>query len=82
MVKQGKANFLAQHYDRAFKQLMVPAKHGNPEAQYAIGYMYYYGKGVKQDKPLGTTWINKSAKQGNKQAIASLKILEQNNITN
>lgn len=51
------------------------AEAGDPDAQYALGYMYYYGKGVPQNKALGESWINKSAAAGQPQAIEAQKIL-------
>ncbi len=51
------------------------AEAGDPDAQYALGYMYYYGKGVPQNKAAGESWINKSAAAGQPQAIQAQKIL-------
>src|ERR1700722_13565206 len=68
-LQQGKQAFYYQHYDEAFKLLLPLAEQGNPEAQYAVGYAYYYGKGVIESPEKGQYWINKSAQQGNPLAI-------------
>jgi TPR repeat protein len=58
---RGKRYFETGYYKRAMHQLMPLAISGEPEAQYAVGYMYYYGYGVAQDTDMGYFWIKKSA---------------------
>jgi TPR repeat protein len=38
---------------------------GEPNAQYIIGEMYYYGLGVKEDYAEAAIWFRKAAEQGN-----------------
>ncbi len=51
------------------------AEAGDPDAQYALGYLYYYGRGVPQDIKLAKQWIKKAANQGQQQAVQAEKIL-------
>lgn len=76
-VAQGKASFKAGKYELAYRQLLPRAVKGNSYAQYAIGYMYYYGKGMDRNEELAENWLRKSAKQGQPEAIALLKKKEE-----
>ncbi len=49
-LKEGIRSFQVQDYRQAFIRLKPAAEHGQPDAQYAIGYMYYYGQGVVEDR--------------------------------
>ena len=70
---EGKANFKEKHYSLAYRQLLPLAVKGNADAQYAIGYMYYYGKGIDYNEELAENWLRKAAKQGHTHAIEALK---------
>ena len=48
------------------------AEGGDPAAQLQVGYYYEVGLGVKQDKAKALKWYNKSAQQGNREAIKNL----------
>ena len=76
MLTEGIHSFKLQDYRRAFVLLMPVAKAGNPDAQYAIGYMYYYAEGVVEDRKKAWFWISCAAKAGQPDAIVALKILE------
>jgi TPR repeat protein len=65
---QGKRYFDQGYYKKAMQQLIPLACHGVAEAQYAIGYMYYYGLGVAQDTDVGYGWMQLAAKNGSKPA--------------
>src|SRR3990167_5075516 len=60
-LEQGKRLFQDGYYKRAMQQLLPIAVDGNAEAQYAVGYMYYYGYGTTQDTASGDFWIRRSA---------------------
>lgn len=60
---QGKRDFDNGYYKRSMRRLLPLACDGNAEAQYAVGYMYYYGFGVGQDSDVGGFWINRAAEQ-------------------
>ena len=60
------------------EQLKQAAAKSDPDAEYALGYMYYYGKdGVTQDTKTAQMWIQKAADQGQAQAIKALQLLQQ-----
>lgn len=76
----GKMTFEAGDYKLAFHELLPLAVDGNAEAQYAIGYMYYYGYGPPQDEVVGLFWMNKAAGQYYAPAIEALEKIHQKNI--
>lgn len=69
----GKMTFESGDYSLAFHQLLPLAAQGNPEAQYAVGYMYYFGYGTTQDEHAGIYWMEKAAQQGYSPAIVALE---------
>ncbi|EKD71206.1 MAG: hypothetical protein ACD_46C00246G0005 [uncultured bacterium] len=74
-LKQGQRLFETGYYKRAMRDLLPLASDGNPEAQYAVGYMYYYGYGVTQDTDVGYFWINRSASQDYAPAKQALAVI-------
>ena len=50
-------------YFKAFDDLHHYAERGDKEAQYAVGYMYYYGLGTAKDQDTARYWIRKAAEQ-------------------
>ncbi len=62
-LQAGKVAFESNDYFLAFRTLLPVARAGRPEAEYAIGYMYYYGLGVTQDTSSGLMWIERAAAQ-------------------
>lgn len=72
---EGIASFRAQKYREAFIRLKPEAEKGQPDAQYAIGYMYYYGVGVTENRKNAFAWINQAAHAGQPEAIAAKNIL-------
>lgn len=75
---RGKQYFERGYYKRAFAYLSNPAYAGDPQAAYAIGYMYYYGYGTAQNTQQGYIWIKRSADQGYPPAIQALNIIARN----
>lgn len=75
-VAQGKRYFSQGYYKRAMRELLPLACDGNAEAQYAVGYMYYYGLGVAQDTDVGHFWIQRSADHHYQQAGKALEIID------
>lgn len=57
----GRRYFETNYYQKAMHELLPLACDGIPEAQYAVGYMYYYGYGVAQDVDTGYFWIKRAA---------------------
>jgi TPR repeat protein len=75
-VAQGKRYFAQGYYKRAMHELLPLACDGDPEAQYAVGYMYYYGLGVAQDTDVGHFWIKRSADHHYRPAIKAIEIID------
>lgn len=75
-LREGIHSFQRQDYRQAFIRLKPEAEKGQPDAQYAIGYLYYYGQGVVENRKQALYWINKAAKAGHLDAIAALKRLD------
>ncbi len=74
-LRRGQLSFQEQNYHDAFIRLTPLAKNGNAEAQYAIGYMYFYGQGIAENRHRGIVWMQRAARQGQPQAVAALKII-------
>lgn len=77
-VQSGKATFDSGNFKLAFAQLLPLAVKCSPEAQYAVGYMYYYGLGVEAHKESGIFWIRQSAAQIYRPAIKAMQLIEKN----
>lgn len=75
-IREARRLFNAGYYKRAKCFLLPLACNGNVVAQYALGYMYYYGFGVAQDTDVGYFWIKLSADQGYPPAVRALSTLE------
>lgn len=73
---QGKAAFEQQNYQAAYKSLEPLAQAGNPDAQYALGYLYYYGDGVPKNENKAKYWMQRAATQGQKSAEQALVQLD------
>ncbi len=76
-LEQGQNSFSQGHYTTAFRQLLPAAKASDADAQYAVGYMYYYGEGVTQNRTQAMNWFRKSAQQNNAKAIKALDMISQ-----
>jgi TPR repeat protein len=72
--KMGIESFKKQDYKTAYTNLYPLAVEGDDEAQYAVGYMLYYGKTGTANPPEGMDWIRRSATQGNPLAQRALGI--------
>jgi len=75
-LEQGKRYFDSGYFKSAMQTLLPLACDGNAEAQYAVGYMYYYGYGAAQDTDVGYFWINRSAEQHFEPAIKALDLIK------
>lgn len=76
-LSKGAAEFNKQDYHAAFNDLLVAAKQGNSDAEYAVGYLYYNGLGVDKDLKLAGSWFQKSADQGNAKATKALAMISE-----
>lgn len=73
--EQGKKDFIQKKYREAFEELQPVAEAGNADSQYALGYMYFYGKGILENKERARYWMNLSAQSGNQQAKNAMKMM-------
>ena len=74
-LQEGIRSFQIQNYRQAFILLKPVAEKGQPDAQYAVGYMYYYGQGVVEDRKKAAYWITRAAEAGQPDAVSAMKIL-------
>ena len=66
-----------QHDTRALDHLAHVARQGDPVAQFALGTMYEYGKGVTQSLPTAVHLFQLAARQGFARAQSSLGVMYQ-----
>ena len=74
-LREGIQSFKVQDYRQAFVRLKPEAERGQSDAQYAIGYMYYYGEGVIENRRQAWYWITRAAEAGQSDAKAAVRIL-------
>lgn len=65
-----------QDYGEAYRILLHAAKHGDPRAEYGLGFLYYKGIGAPYDPIQARTWMLKAAKKNYKPAVIALKLIE------
>ena len=58
--------------EEGLKWYLKAAEQGHAEAQYDLGYCYYYGNGVKQSYKEAAKWLRKAAEQGHAEAQYNL----------
>ncbi|HLW77744.1 MAG TPA: tetratricopeptide repeat protein [Bryobacteraceae bacterium] len=58
-----------QANERDARSILPRAEAGDPEAQYHLARLYYYGQGVRQDYSEAFRWSRKAADQGNVKAL-------------
>ena len=61
---QAKIAYLLSDYQRTLAIVLPRAEAGEAWAQYTLGYMYYYGHGVRQDRKTAKRWIESAAAKG------------------
>ena len=59
-----------QDFTEALQWYLEPAKNGEPDAQYKMGEMYFWGCGVPQDNVMAAYWYKKGADSGDARAQA------------
>ena len=76
------ANNALAHKDylTAFSKLSILAQHGNADAQYNVGSLYFNGMGVKNDFKQAFEWYHKAALQGKAKAQYILGLMYQNGL--
>jgi|GEM_PF-1857643 len=61
---QAKIAYLLSDFQRTLTIVLPRAEAGEPWAQYTLGYMYYYGHGLRQDRQTAKRWIESAAAKG------------------
>lgn len=77
---KAKDEFDNKNYQKSYRYLFQLAKNDDPEALYALGYLYYYGNGVKKNLNMSQDLIRQSAALGYKPAIRALRTLLANKV--
>ncbi len=62
--RSGLAAYEAGHYAEALGELLPLSERGDAEAEFMLGVMYYYGRGVPRDDGLAAVWFFKAARKG------------------
>jgi len=65
----------AKDYQTAFEIWKSLAEQGNTEAQFNLGRMYSYGRGVKLNHKKAVKWYQLAGEQGNAEAQINLDLL-------
>lgn len=73
IMKEARTHFIKKNYRQSLPLLQYLAKRRHDEAQYALGYMFYYGIGVSSDKEAALTWMQLAASKNNKRAQIALE---------
>lgn len=68
-------NAYLSKYDCSIERIQRAAEEGNPDAQYALGYMYYYGISTIRDQETAGLWIKRAADQGQPLAKRAWKLI-------
>lgn len=72
-LEQARKAYLAGEYTRSAAILQPLAEKGDSQARYALGYMYYYGQGVKQDFQKAILLISQAAAANHSKASEALQ---------
>lgn len=67
--------FYAETYTLSPEQVRIAALEGDGDAQYALGYMYYYGYGVRQNRCEAKYWLDQAGKKGHQEAMQAMDLL-------
>lgn len=71
----GKTYFEKGDFKKAFCFLLPAAVNGNPEAQYALGYLYFYGYGTPENPESGIFWMQRAALKNFPPAVHAIQML-------
>ena len=73
-LEKGLVAYQQDNFRAAFDHFKNAAERGNVEAQYELGYCYYWGEGVEENKIEAVKWYRKAAEQGNVHAQNDLGV--------
>lgn len=68
-------NYFLQKYDCSMGEIQQAAENGDPDAQYALGYLYFYGIATTRDVDAAKLWIRRAAAQGQPLALKATHII-------
>ncbi|MBT8506578.1 hypothetical protein B1F79_03355 [Coxiella-like endosymbiont of Rhipicephalus sanguineus] len=68
-------NVFLRKYDCSLSKIELAAERGDPDVQYALGYMYFYGIGTVRNTDAALLWIRRAAAQEQPLAIRATQIL-------
>lgn len=69
-------NAFLKKYHCDINKMELMAERGDADAQYALGYMYFYGINTVQDEYAGVAWMRAAAGQGQTSAIKATNMLD------
>jgi TPR repeat protein len=72
ILKEAHLAYNNKAYKKVFQLIFPLAAAGNDTAQYALGYLFYYGLGTEKSEQQAMHWIQQAAAQGNKKAQRAL----------
>jgi len=64
--------FIPNETPHSFEQIKTLADQGDADAQYNLGSIYYFGKGITKNYQIAFEWYKKAAEQGHAQAQENL----------
>lgn len=69
------SNVYLTKYHCSIERIQQAAENGSADAQYALGYMYYYGISTVRDPQTAELWIQRAAAQGQPLARQALALM-------
>ena len=78
-VKKEKLKIFKSKNEIDLNYIIKSASSGDAKAQYILGIIYSNGYGVEQNYIVAKKWYLKAAKQGNKDALLAVKLLNESN---
>jgi len=76
LFERAKLLYLSKDYAGAAGLMRALAGRGHLQAQYVLGYMYYYGQGVPRNEKEAIRWITTAAARGHAKAKKALEVLD------
>jgi len=80
-LEKAREEYKQKKYQETAITLMPLVREGNPDAQYTLGYLYFYGMGVPRNVNFGRQLIQAAAEQGNIRALAAINTFAQQTAT-
>ncbi|MGB0632320.1 MAG: hypothetical protein ACPGRZ_16645 [Alphaproteobacteria bacterium] len=74
--KRGSTAYTVGMYNSAARQWLTLAEGGNRAAQYSIGRLFYYGRGVRRDRIEAYKWFFIASKNGVRRGDDAMRIAE------